>query len=132
MTYSARRTASPGISLTDSCDRPVPADHRWQRTPVVAFTLKPEVTNYTVFDVSARLREFGWLVPAYTFPANREDLSVLRVVVRAGLTNDMADLFLADMRKQTLWLESLEGAMPKRGAERATASTLAGSVPSAG
>ena len=29
----------------------------------------------------------------------------------------MADLFLADMRKQTQWLESLEGPMPKRRAE---------------
>jgi glutamate decarboxylase len=82
--------------------------------PVLAFTLAPEVTNYTVFDVSARLREFGWLVPAYTFPENRQDLSVLRVVVRAGLTSDMADLFLADMRKQTAWLESLDGPMPER------------------
>ena len=82
--------------------------------PVVAFTLAPEVTNYTVFDVSARLREFGWLVPAYTFPENRADLSVLRVVVRAGLTSDMADLFLADVRKQTALLESLESPMPKR------------------
>jgi glutamate decarboxylase len=82
--------------------------------PVVAFALKPEVTNYTVFDVSARLRESGWLVPAYTFPENRTDLSVLRVVVRAGLTNDMADLFLRDVRKQTEWLESLESPMPKR------------------
>jgi glutamate decarboxylase len=87
--------------------------------PVVAFALAPEVTNYTVFDVSARLREFGWLVPAYTFPANREDLSVLRVVVRAGLTFDMADLFLADVRKQTELLESLEGPLPqRRSAER--------------
>jgi glutamate decarboxylase len=87
--------------------------------PVVAFGLAPEVTNYTVFDVSARLREFGWLVPAYTFPANREDLSVLRVVVRAGLTSDMADLFLADVRKQTELLESLEGPLPqRRSAER--------------
>ena len=82
--------------------------------PVVAFALAPEVSNYTVFDVSARLREFGWLVPAYTFPENRQDLSVLRFVVRAGLTSDMADLFLADLRKQTAWLESLEGQMPKR------------------
>jgi glutamate/tyrosine decarboxylase-like PLP-dependent enzyme len=32
--------------------------------PVFAFTLAPEVQNYTVFDVSARLREHGWLVPA--------------------------------------------------------------------
>ncbi len=82
--------------------------------PVVAFALAPEVTNYTVFDVSARMRESGWLVPAYTFPENRQDLSVLRVVVRAGLTSDMADLFLADVRKQTAWLESLESPMPKR------------------
>ena len=82
--------------------------------PVVAFALAPEVANYTVFDVSARLREFGWLVPAYTFPENREDLSVLRVVVRAGLTTDMADLFLADLRKQTDLLESLDSPLPDR------------------
>jgi glutamate decarboxylase len=82
--------------------------------PVVAFTLAPEVSNYTVFDVSARLREFGWLVPAYTFPENRTDLSVLRVVVRAGLTTDMADLFLADLRKQTESLEALAGPLPGR------------------
>jgi len=82
--------------------------------PVFAFALAPEVTNYTVFDVSARLREFGWLVPAYTFPENRQDLSVLRVVVRAGLTIDMADLFVADVRKQTELLESLDGPLPKR------------------
>jgi len=82
--------------------------------PVVAFTLASSVTNYTVFDVSARLREFGWLVPAYTFPEKREDLSVLRVVVRAGLTTDMADVFLADLRKQTALLESLDGPLPDR------------------
>jgi glutamate/tyrosine decarboxylase-like PLP-dependent enzyme len=51
--------------------------------------------NYSVFDVSAALREHGWLVPAYTFPANREDLSVLRIVVRNGFTHDLADLLLA-------------------------------------
>ena len=39
--------------------------------PVFAFALAPEVSNYTVFDVSDRLRQNGWLVPAYTFPENR-------------------------------------------------------------
>jgi glutamate decarboxylase len=82
--------------------------------PVFAFALKPEVTNYTVFDVSARLREEGWLVPAYTFPENREDLSVLRVVVRAGMSRDMADLFLTGLRKQTASLEALESPLPQR------------------
>jgi len=82
--------------------------------PVFAFTVAPDVSNYTVFDVSAALREQGWLVPAYTFPENRQDLSVLRVVVRAGLTLDMADLFLDSVRKQTASLESLSAPLPRR------------------
>jgi glutamate decarboxylase len=85
--------------------------------PVFAFTLNPEVKNYSVFDVSARLRENGWLVPAYTFPENREDLSVLRVVVRAGMSRDMADLFLDALRKQTASLEALTSPLPDRAPE---------------
>jgi len=85
--------------------------------PVFAFALDEKVTNYTVFDVSARLREQGWLVPAYTFPEKREDLAVLRVVVRAGFTHDMADLFLDALRKQTASLESLTAPLPRRGEE---------------
>jgi glutamate decarboxylase len=80
--------------------------------PVFAFALKPSVTNYTVYDVSARLREGGWLVPAYTFPPNREDLSVLRIVVRAGMSFEMADLLLADLRSRTAALEALDGPLP--------------------
>jgi glutamate decarboxylase len=80
--------------------------------PVFAFALNPEVTNYTVFDVSDRLRQNGWLVPAYTFPENRQDLSVLRVVIRAGMTHEMADRLLDDLRKQTEFLESLDGPLP--------------------
>jgi glutamate decarboxylase len=80
--------------------------------PVFAFALKPEVKNYTVFDVSDRLRQRGWLVPAYTFPANREDLSVLRIVVRAGMTHDMADLLLEHLGQQTDYLESLDQPLP--------------------
>jgi glutamate decarboxylase len=82
--------------------------------PVFAFTLAPEVTNYTVFDVSDRLRQEGWLVPAYTFPENRQDLAALRVVVRAGMSHDMADLFLAALRKQTDKLEALTAPLPDR------------------
>ena len=80
--------------------------------PVFAFALDPEVKNYTVFDVSDRLRERGWLVPAYTFPENRQDLSVLRVVVRAGMHLEMADLLLEHLREQTEFLESLESPLP--------------------
>ncbi len=57
------------------------------------------MTAYDVFDVSRRLRERGWLVPAYTFPENRQDLSVLRVVCRNGFSADLAELFLEDLER---------------------------------
>jgi glutamate decarboxylase len=89
--------------------------------PVFAFTVAPEVENYTVFDVSDRLRQYGWLVPAYTFPANRQDLSVLRVVIRAGMTAEMADHLLIDLRNVTEFLESLDAPLPSPEIEKRTA-----------
>jgi glutamate decarboxylase len=80
--------------------------------PVFAFALKPEVENYTVYDVSDKLRQHGWLVPAYSFPENRQDLSVLRIVVRAGMSMEMADLLLEHLEKITEFLESLDGPLP--------------------
>lgn len=70
---------------------------RGDELPVFAFTTADHVEKFDVFDVSRRLREFGWLVPAYTFPANREDLSVLRVVCRNGFSADLAEMFLEDL-----------------------------------
>jgi len=68
--------------------------------PVFAFTVKSGIDNFTVFDVSTALRERGWLVPAYTFPANRTDLAALRVVVKQGFSHDMADMLVADLERQ--------------------------------
>jgi glutamate decarboxylase len=80
--------------------------------PVVTFTLSSEVTKYDVFDLSRKLREHGWLVPAYTMPPKRDDLAVLRVVVRNGFSHDMADLFLRDLRVAIDWLDDLGSPMP--------------------
>jgi glutamate decarboxylase len=78
---------------------------RGDELPVFVFKLRDTVRNYTVFDVSNALRENGWLLPAYTFPKNREDLAALRVVVKRGFTHDMADLLLHDMKRQLPRLE---------------------------
>ncbi len=86
--------------------------------PVFAFTLKQEIENYTVFDVSERLRQHGWLVPAYTFPENRQDLSVLRIVVRAGMNMDMADLLIEHLRSVTEFLDSLSEPLPGPATEK--------------
>jgi glutamate decarboxylase len=92
---------------------------RGDELPVFAFSLKPEIENYTVFDLSLALRERGWQVPAYTFPENRTDLAVLRVVVRRGFTHDMADLLIADVKRQLERLEKQPA--PTHDAESATA-----------
>ena len=81
--------------------------------PVFAFTVAE--AGFSVFDVSAGLRESGWLVPAYTFPADRQDLAALRVVVRNGFTHDMADLFMADLEACLPRLRKQSS--PVRGAE---------------
>jgi glutamate decarboxylase len=81
--------------------------------PVVTVTLAPEVTKYSVFDLSRKLRERGWLVPAYTMPPNREDLAVLRIVVRNGFSHDMAELFLRDLRDAVAYLDDLAAPMPQ-------------------
>jgi len=78
--YGARGALNPRL-ITDGSE-----------LPVLAFTLADDVTNYSVFDVSAGLREEGWLVPAYTFPPDLTELAVLRIVVRNGMSHDLADL----------------------------------------
>lgn len=67
--------------------------------PVFAFKTRDDVDEFSVFDLSARLRERGWLVPAYTFPENRQDLAVMRIVVRNGLSYDLATLLLEDVER---------------------------------
>ncbi|MGW3966260.1 glutamate decarboxylase [Amycolatopsis sp. NPDC005003] len=81
---------------------------RGDQLPVFAVTTRPDA-GFDVFEVSRRLRERGWLVPAYTFPENRTDLAVLRIVVRNGFTHDLADLLLADFARVLPELEQLGG-----------------------
>jgi glutamate decarboxylase len=70
------------------------------------------VTNWSVFHLSALLRSRGWQVPAYTLPANQEHRSVLRIVVRAGFSRDMADQLLADVERNLAWLATAQQPLP--------------------
>jgi glutamate decarboxylase len=82
---------------------------RGDQLPVFAFATQRRITAFDVFDVSRRMRERGWMVPAYTFPENRTDLSVLRVVVRNGFSHDLAALFLEDLTRLLPQLERQNG-----------------------
>jgi glutamate decarboxylase len=70
-----------------------------EELPVFAFTTNDDVKSFNVYDVSRRLRESGWLVPAYSFPDNRTDLHVLRIVCRNGFSSDLALLFMQDLMR---------------------------------
>jgi glutamate decarboxylase len=72
---------------------------RGDELPVFAFKMADGIDHYTAFDVSHGMRARGWQLPAYTFPANREDLAALRVVVRRGFSHDLADLLIDDLTR---------------------------------
>ena len=54
--------------------------------------------GFNLFDLADRLRARGWQVPAYTLPANCQNVAIQRVLVRNGVSRDLGDLLLNDMK----------------------------------
>ncbi|OBU03254.1 glutamate decarboxylase [Morganella psychrotolerans] len=69
--------------------------------PALAWKLKKSSTayNYSLYDIADKLRSRGWQVPAYSMPANREDLVVQRILVRHGVSLDLATLLIEDFKR---------------------------------
>jgi len=81
--------------------------------PVFAWTLKPGYTeNWTLYNLSDRLRAKGWLVPAYPLPEDLQDTIVQRIVVRNGLGFNLARDFLQDLAECVDYLDNLAGPLP--------------------
>ncbi|KAG0525993.1 hypothetical protein BDA96_06G106400 [Sorghum bicolor] len=78
-----------------------------QGVPLVAFTFKSKDETSLAFKLSSELRRYGWIVPAYTMPANLEHMAVLRVVVREDFGRPLAERFLSHVR---MALEELDHA----------------------
>jgi glutamate decarboxylase len=64
--------------------------------PVVCLRLAGDLP-FSVFDLSERLRLRGWVVPAYRMAADADAVAVLRIVVREGLSRDMAECLTDDI-----------------------------------
>ncbi len=69
--------------------------------PALCWKLKDEtgIGGYTLYDLADRLRSRGWQVPAYSMPAERQDLVIQRILVRHGVSFDLASLLIADMKR---------------------------------
>ncbi len=76
-----------------------------ERLPIIAFRQKKE-TEYSLLQLSHKLREKGWIVPAYSLPKNAEDIEIMRIVVRENFTLDMAAILVDDIEKACQFLEN--------------------------
>ncbi|KAG2584407.1 hypothetical protein PVAP13_6KG298800 [Panicum virgatum] len=50
-------------------------------------------------NISENLRRFGWIVPAYTMPADAEHVAVLRVVIREDFSRTLLERLVGDVLK---------------------------------
>ncbi|MCU1482096.1 MAG: glutamate decarboxylase [Subtercola sp.] len=84
--------------------------------PVFAWQLSKGYTkNWTLYHLSERLRLKGWLIPAYPMPDNLTDITVQRIVVRNGLSRNLAESLMSDIREAVGYLDRLESPMPTEG-----------------
>ena len=78
--------------------------------PLFVWYMDPEydkTAKWTLFDLQDKLMQKGWMVPAYTMPKNIEDMVVMRIVVRQGMSRDMADMLIQDITDAVAELEKL-------------------------
>lgn len=74
--------------------------------PLVALSLK-DSSRHNEFEVAESLRRFGWIIPAYTMPADAEHVTVLRVVIREDFSRTLAERLVLDFEKVLNELDSL-------------------------
>jgi glutamate decarboxylase len=73
--------------------------------PALCWTIQPGINpGYTLYDLADRLCLRGWQVPAYSMPANRQDLVVQRIIVRLGVSRDLASLLVANFKAAVEYL----------------------------
>ena len=85
--------------------------------PLFIWYLDPEYdkkANWTLYDLQEKLMQCGWMVPAYSMPKDIEDMVVMRIVVRQGMSRDMADMLITDIKNAVSELEKLQYPTPSR------------------
>ena len=74
--------------------------HEGTDLPVVCYGLcEDPQREWTLYDLSDRLLMRGWQIPTYPLPADLEDTVIQRIVCRADLNYDMAELLIRDLQE---------------------------------
>ncbi|MFV8418817.1 glutamate decarboxylase [Mycoplasma sp. Sp33II] len=68
--------------------------------PATTWRFKKDVDlGFNLYDLAEKLRVRGWQVPAYSMPANAQNVVVQRALVRQGFGRDMASILIEDIKK---------------------------------
>ena len=68
--------------------------------------------GYTLYDLADRLAVRGWQVPAYSLPANCQNVVVQRILVRQGVSRDLADMLLQHFREAIEYFQKRPVSVP--------------------
>ncbi|MGL4476593.1 MAG: glutamate decarboxylase [Shewanella sp.] len=66
--------------------------------PALSYTLSEGEHGFTLYDLSDRVRMRGWQIASYPLPGNRQDTVIQRVMIRHGVSRDLAALLLQDIK----------------------------------
>ena len=114
---------SNSMTIAEYCHQQIgkmPCFRNYSQTlenPLFIWSLDPEyekTAKWTLFDLQDKLMQSGWMVPAYTMPKDIEDMVVMRIVVRQGMSRDMANMLLEDIQNAVEELEKLAYPTPSR------------------
>ncbi|MEP4485587.1 MAG: glutamate decarboxylase [Halioglobus sp.] len=102
--YATTRYLAEGIAALGPFEMVFAGDSQ-TGIPALCWKMKPGAEeNFNLFDLADRLRTRGWQVPAYSLPPGQESLVIQRILVRHGVSRDLASLLLTDIRDALKYL----------------------------
>jgi glutamate decarboxylase len=119
MKYNARALAAEIAAVGEF--EIIGAEHD-EQLPLVAFKLTGG-QPFDEFDVAAQLAALrGWMVPAYTLPANAEHVKIMRVLVKENLGHSLITTLGADIAQACRTL-AVKGSMHESDRKRVKTNT---------
>jgi len=78
-------------------------------TPSCCATLKDE-SRFTAADLVKVLAQKGWIIPAFSMPADAQSVNVMRMNVKEQFSRNMADVLIEDIKSALKQLEASQSA----------------------
>jgi len=74
-------------------------------TPLVTVKLKDNINEFTVFDLERKMKEYGWILPAYQCAQGAEHVFILRMVIREAFSADLGAKLVEAMKESIAYLQ---------------------------